>query len=316
MRFIHDKIALWCRRADIAIFHKFYRPPYGGGNQFLLALRGEFERRGLRVQTNVITKSARACLFNSFNFDFDRLRRDRKPGCRMVHRVDGPIGLYRGVDDGTDRRIFQLNQELAEATVFQSRYSLKAHLELGLEFRCPTIIMNSVDPAIFYPDRSRVGLQRGKVRLISTSWSTNLNKGGLTHQWLEEHLDWDRFEYTFVGRSAVKFHRIHVIPAVGSRDIADLLRQYDIYITASLNDPCSNSLLEALASGLPAIYAMSGGHPEIVGDAGFGFTFQDEIPDLLNRLVVEYEERRAKISIPTLSEVADQYLAVMGVPCS
>ena len=26
----------------------------------------------------------------------------RRPGVRMVHRVDGPIGVYRGFDDGTD----------------------------------------------------------------------------------------------------------------------------------------------------------------------------------------------------------------------
>ena len=47
----------------------------------------------------------RACLFNSFNFDFARVRRFARRDCRMVHRVDGPIGAYRGFDDGTDARI-------------------------------------------------------------------------------------------------------------------------------------------------------------------------------------------------------------------
>ena len=39
----------------------------------------------------------------------------------MVHRVDGPIGVYRGFDDGTDRRIEAMNAELAHATVLQSQ---------------------------------------------------------------------------------------------------------------------------------------------------------------------------------------------------
>ena len=55
----------------------------------------------------------------------------------MVHRVDGPIGVYRGFDDGTDVRIVEINRELADATIFQSRYSLDKHRELGLELRRP-----------------------------------------------------------------------------------------------------------------------------------------------------------------------------------
>ena len=51
----------------------------------------------------------------------------------MVHRVDGPIGVYRGFDDGTDARIAEINRELADATVAQSRFSLDAHRELGIE---------------------------------------------------------------------------------------------------------------------------------------------------------------------------------------
>jgi hypothetical protein len=37
-----------------------------------------------------------------------------------VHRVDGLIGAYRGFDDGTDRRIAEVNGKLADATILQS----------------------------------------------------------------------------------------------------------------------------------------------------------------------------------------------------
>src|SRR4051812_48341327 len=89
-------------RADVAVFHEFHPPPYGGGNQFLLALVRELEQRGLAVEVNRLSGATPACLFNSFNFDFGRLRRFARSGVRMVHRVDGPIGVYRGFDDGTD----------------------------------------------------------------------------------------------------------------------------------------------------------------------------------------------------------------------
>jgi hypothetical protein len=90
------------RRSDVAIFHEFHPPPYGGGNQFMIALAGELERRGLSVERNSISATARACLFNSYNFDFGRLESLAHEGCRMVHRVDGPLSAYRGFDDGTD----------------------------------------------------------------------------------------------------------------------------------------------------------------------------------------------------------------------
>ena len=118
-------------RADLALFHEFAPPPSGGGHQFLRALARELERRGLAVEQQRISDGTPACLFNSFNFDFERLRRFAARGARMVHRVDGPIGVYRGFDDGTDVRIAEINAELASATILQSRYSLQKHLRAG-----------------------------------------------------------------------------------------------------------------------------------------------------------------------------------------
>ena len=37
------------------------------------------------------------------------------------------------------------------------------------------------------------------------------------------------------------------------------------------------------------------------------------IPDVLDRLVAELDERRAAISVPTISAVADRYLEVLGL---
>ena len=303
----------WVAPADVAIFHQFSPPPGGGGHQFLRALWRELGRRGLRVENNRISASARACLFNSFNFDVERLRRFRRAGCRMVHRVDGPIGTYRGRDDGIDRRIWEINQELADATVFQSKYSLDMHQELGLQFRSPCVVLNAADPSIFHSSRRIPFDRQRKVRLISSSWSDNPNKGAATYKWIEEHLDWERFEYTFVGRSAVRFERIRALPPVPSARLAELLRQHDIYIAASRNDPCSNSLIEALCCGLPAICLNSGGHPEIVGEGGSCFDHEQEIPELLDRLVDEYEARQQRICVPALARVADMYLQAMGI---
>jgi glycosyltransferase involved in cell wall biosynthesis len=298
-------------RSDVAIFHEFHPPPYGGGNQFLLALRGELERRGLTVEANRVSGRTPVCLYNSFNFEFARLRRFARDDVRMVHRVDGPIGVYRGFDDGTDRRIVEIN-ELADATILQSRYSVDKHRELGLILRDPIVIPNTVDPAIFHPSTAREPLEGRRLRVIASSWSDNPRKGGEILAWLDRNLDFEMFELTFAGRTQQKFERIRVVDPLPSQALADLLRTQDLYLAPSRDDPCSNALLEALACGLPAAFLRSGGHPELVGEAGIGFQEAEEVPGALSRLAQEYEQRRAKIRVPALSDVADRYLEVFA----
>lgn len=297
--------------ADISFFHDFVPPPTGGGHQFLRALWREFARRGIRLENNTISKTTRVCLFNSYNFNFRRLRQLRRTCCRMIHRVDGPLSIYRGIDDGTDRKIFKLNQELADVTILQSQFSLMKHLELGFEFVRPEVIPNAADPEIFHSRGHQPFNANRKIRLISVSWSDNPNKGAPVYQWLDDHLDWTRYEYTFVGRSPVSFQNIRKLSPVTSEMLAKELRQSDIFITASRNDPCSNSLIEALSCGLPALYFNSGGHPEIVGQAGLSFESVENIPALLDRMILEYESRQACIKLPRIAETADRYLEIL-----
>jgi glycosyltransferase involved in cell wall biosynthesis len=104
-----------------------------------------------------------------------------------------------------------------------------------------------------------------------------------------------------------------MIDPAPSREVAELLRGHDIFIAASRNDPCSNSVIEALACGLPCLYLDSGGHPELIGEAGFAFTSEEEALSRLEQLVQEYEARQAKIAVAAIDEVAKRYLAVMGL---
>lgn len=300
-------------RADLALFHEFAPSPGGGGHQFLRALVAELERRGLAVELNRLSAGTPACLFNSFNFDFARLRRFADRSARMVHRVDGPIGVYRGFDDGTDERIAQVNAELATATIFQSHFSLAKHRELGLELRGPVVISNAVDPAIFHPPASREPLAGRRIRLIATSWSDNPGKGSEALRLLGATADPTRFELTFAGRSPGGLTGWTEVPPLASGELAELLRGQDVYVAPSRNDPCSNALLEALACGLPAVFRSSGGHPELVGDGGVPFEEDADLAEALEHLVAELDERRAAISIQPISWVADRYLEVLGL---
>ncbi|WP_316977628.1 glycosyltransferase family 4 protein [Shumkonia mesophila] len=52
-------------------------------------------------------------------------------------------------------------------------------------------------------------------------------------------------------------------------------RQADAYVMTKHNDPCPNTVLEALACGLPVLYSDSGGVAELVGPCGVGLPCEE-----------------------------------------
>jgi len=275
----------------------------------MLALRKALRKAGVNVRDNELDDRIDAYVLNSVQFDVEAFRsfRTSRP-LNIVHRIDGPIYLIRGFDREKDEFCFELNDTLASATVVQSSWTFQRIVEMGYRPKNPVIIHNGVDQSIFH-SRGKIPFKRGrKVRLISTSWSNNPRKGGPIYKWIEENLDWERFDYTFVGNVSQPFDRVKHIPALPSEELAGLLREHDIYITASSNDPCSNALIEALACGLPALYLNDGGHPELVGYGGLPFNDTDEIMPQLDRLAQDYEMFRNLISVQTIDAVAEKYL--------
>jgi glycosyltransferase involved in cell wall biosynthesis len=298
---------------EICIFHEFHKPPYGGGNQFLLALIKELRKQGVDVGTMRIGSHTKTVLFNSFNFDFNKLSKAyEKHHPRMIHRLAGPIGIYRGTDIEIDKETQALNQKIADATIFISNYSADKYISLGLHYKNPVTIQNTTDREIFHPN-GRITTPHGerKIKLIATAWSNNPKKGGPLLSWLDEHLDHTRFELTFVGRTKAEFKHATVIDPVPSEDLADILRQHDIYIAPSQDDPCSNALLEALGCGLPAVFYKSGGHPEIVRGAGVGFSNEEEALAAVEAVAKDIDGYRAKIDLPLMEDVAKEYLKVL-----
>lgn len=231
----------------------------------------------------------------------------------MVHRVGAVTTLYRGYDDGTDALVADINRRFAESTIAISRATIAMYQSIGIDLVEPRVIYNGVDVALFNPC-GRVPFDRGrKTRVVAVSWSDNPRKGGPVLRWLEQVLDWGRYELTFVGNTQESFDRIHHVQPLPSQGLADLLRSQDVFVTATQHDAYSNALVEALSCGLPAIYLDSGGSREAVKEAGFAFTEKEEIPGLLDRLRDQYEERQAAISLPSLGETVDAYLDVLGL---
>ena len=287
--------------------------PFGGANQFLKSLKKSFVKKGIYDED---PNKADIILFNSFPFNeeerFKQAFRLKKKGKLLVHRVDGPISEVRGKDFKIDRIIYKFNELLADGTIFQSDWSQKENLKLGMKKNQNQIrILNAPDKDVFNPEGKIKFSTERKIRLISSSWSSNWRKGFRFYKFLDDNLDYSNYKMTFIGNSPIHFKNIKWIRPLRSDDLAKQLKQHDIFITGSESDPCSNSLIEALHCNLPALALKSGGHPEIIGDAGRYFENREEIISNLEKLVKTYHFYQKKIKLPDINEVSNQYMEFM-----
>lgn len=294
----------------INIFCKLKSGAWGGGNQFLKALSKEFSKLGVYEED---PSKADIILFNSFPFReeyrFRKIVKFKKAGKIIVHRVDGPISEIRGGDLVIDKVIFSFNNMFADGTIFQSNWSKIENYKLGMKPKMfETTIINAPDSEIFN-SQGKSAFDKERVRLVATSWSANPRKGFDIYKYLDENLDFSRYQMSFFGNSPIEFKNIIKHEPINSFDLAKQLKQHDIFITASKKDPCSNSLIEALTCGLPAVYLNDGGHREIVGNGGEFFEGEADILEKINDVALNYKSYQMGIGVRPIEKVAKDYFS-------
>lgn len=277
--------------------------PTGGGNQFLKMLKKEFRSKNALTEK---PEDANIFLFNSHHF-LKKVSSYKKsfPKAKFVHRIDGPMRLYNDSSDARDQQVYFANETFANATVYQSDWSKNKNLEMGLDInKDHTTIQNCADSSIFFPPR-KPRPRREKIRLFSSSWSNHPKKGFDFYRYLDQSLNFDKYEYSFAGRSPINFKNIKNLGPLKSEDLADKLRRSDIFVTASENDPCSNALIEAVSCGLTCIALNSGGHSEIIKNNDLLFENKLDFLRILEELKDKPSSPEARISKP--KEVTEKY---------
>jgi len=277
----------------IKIIYNFNEGPTGGGNQFLKALKKDLAWLGFYTEKN---EEADVFLFNSYHNLKEVLFLKKKfPEKVFLHRLGPLFYLHRGKHwKLVDKSILNFSQKVSAGFIFQSNWSLIKAKAIGFKAKDEEAktILNWPDKQIFYPLKEKVFFQSPdyKIKLISASWSTNFNKGFSFYRFLDEKLDFKRYEMTFLGNKPKKvdFKNIKYIPALPSTELAKHLRQGDIFITAAQDEACSNALIEAIACGLRVLALNSGSNSEIVGSAGELFQGKEDFISKLDLVRKNY----------------------------
>ena len=147
-------------------------------------------------------------------------------------------------------------------------------------FKKPYVVLNNfVDQGIFY--KKKKNIYNNKIKIISTCWAYNKNKGLETYRYLDEKLNFSKFEFTFIGNKNFIFKNIKHLGPMDQRKIATYLREASIFISPSLYESCSNSLLEAISVGLTVFYKSNTSSEEIA-PKGFNYNDNSHLLEILN----------------------------------
>ena len=231
---------------------------------------------------------------------YEEIDRAKENGAFILHRLDehfeeNEAGFRKEKHD----QIVHLNK-LADLTIFQSQFVF----ENVYPYIKPThyrVILNGADPEQFCPS-ALPGKYIGNV-----VWGIGEKKRmDLLHSFILEHQDLEfclagnhrKYSYDF------ELPNVRIINSLNRRQMVKYYTSLKMLYFPSENDPCPNTAVEAVMSGVPVCFNPLGGTKEIVKDCGETIDRFDYLLDNLD----EYRERCLKRQDLSFDNVAKKYL--------
>ena len=272
----------------------------GGMVSFRLRLAAGLSQRGVEVCEDLQDERSKAVLVIGGTRQLVELWRAKKRGARIVQRLDGMNWLHR-MRRVTLRHFLRaeygnwllsfIRSRLADRVVYQSEFA-RGWWErvVGPAAVDSRVIYNGVDLSVYTPDgpgappadRWRILMVEGSLMggyELGLEAAVGLS-GELSSRQNAAHSreDPQKVELVVVGRvsreTQVQWDRRSAAPIVWaglqpSERIPELDRSAHLLYSADLNAACPNSVIEALACGLPVLSFDTGALPQMVtGDAG------------------------------------------------
>jgi glycosyltransferase involved in cell wall biosynthesis len=259
----------------------------GGMVSFREKLTAGLQKRGVEVSDDPSVEDCKALLVISGTRDLGQLRRARKRGMRVVQRLDGINWLHR-VHRSPPRLYFRsemsnlllafIRRFYADRVIYQSEFIRGWWEGWYGQVRAPKrVILNAVDLERYSPvgaghrptDIIRIMVVEGSLTQgheVGLSWAVELAETLRARQPLPVELvvaaevAESQKEY-WKTRSRVPVNFLGVVPV---ERIPELDRSAHIYFSAEINPPCPNSVIEALACGLPVAGFEMGSLSELV----------------------------------------------------
>ena len=276
-------------KTSICILPKLKGP--GGPSSFQAKLIHGLSALGIGTHHDPHTPGTQAVLVIGATRQFGDLLYAKRNHIRIIQRLDGMNWLHKRQSTGwkhylrSERMNLQLSfirRWLADEIVYQSNFTRDWWNTVYGSLRKPNrVIHNGVDLNTFTP-KGKSELPRDFIRLLVVEGSF---KGGHERDLfnaveaanrLSARLDF-HVELMIVGNAPMHMreqvactHKASVrwMGLVPHEQIPELDRSAHLLFPAEINAACPNSVVEALASGLPVVSYATGSLPELIGEDG------------------------------------------------
>jgi len=248
----------------IAINRKPVIGPYGGGNNFIKAVYSSVPSNvkltnHLENDVDLIfLVDPRKDEFFDVNDVAKFIQQKKIPVVQRINECDA-----RKNTEHMDHLLLQCST-INNKTIFVSNWMKSYFNAKGWASKNQHVLYNGVDDVFF---NLKVDKKNDDVlKVVTHHWSNNYLKGFDVYEFLDYlSVKNDKISFTYIGRDRGTFSNSKTIPPLHGQALAEELSKYDVYVSASRNDPGPNHVLEALAVGLPTyVHAEGGGGVEFV----------------------------------------------------
>jgi glycosyltransferase involved in cell wall biosynthesis len=260
----------------------------GGPSSFQAKLIQGLNKRGFQADHNPNDPTCRSILVVGGTSRFDQLIRARKKGLRIVQRLNGMNWIHRKRPSSlryylrceiNNLILSTIRQNLADRIVYQSNFACKWWQTVhGSSNADSMVVYNGVNLDTFHPGENPGIKPQDCIKIlmveahISGGYEQGLENAVRLVQILSHQTD-KKVELVVAGQVSPDLQKhwqresgglitwAGVLPLA---QIPALDRSAHMLFSADLNAACPNSVIEALACGLPVLAFATGSLPELI----------------------------------------------------
>ncbi len=264
----------------------------GGMVSFQVRFRRAIEARGATVTTDLKDDPYDAVLVIGGTKQLPDLLRARRKGIPIIQRLNGMNWIHRRRRTGTRHYLraewgnwllSTIRSRIASSVVYQSTFAHEWWERVYGDTRVPhSVVYNGVDLEEFSPrgpevrptDRVRLLIVEGR---LDGGYELGLDHALSLSQHLQKKLNLS-LELLIVGQASEQLRQeyardtgliLNWAGVISPEEIPSFSRSAHALFSADIHPACPNSVIEAMAVGLPIIAFATGALPEMVqGDSG------------------------------------------------